>query len=52
MRGQGPAAPVAVAPLPLRELPRCAQFSMAMTTKHWKLGMILVIPLLLFLWWG
>ena len=23
-----------------------------MTTKHWKLGMILVIPLLLILWWG
>ena len=23
-----------------------------MTKKHWKLGMILVIPLLLILWWG
>ena len=23
-----------------------------MTEKHWKLGMILVIPLLLILWWG
>ena len=23
-----------------------------MTTKHWKLGVILVIPLLLILWWG
>ena len=23
-----------------------------MSEKHWKLGMILVIPLLLILWWG